>query len=227
MDLTGSELNSFVKEQQDEWSSRRKTKKARGRREKERERPREREVKYQHKSCSNGYCTRVAKQRYRRCWLWRKISTKIHLLIFEADDENQFLKEQIFVEGYVAWKSSFGWLRLALVWPSQDCQQSNGDHSNAYSTGNTVNVAYVTRQVEALWEEDDVPKSNSTILQAFTVKKIQLERGAREETGRFKDVKRCVATGDRTRVSGIISVVWMPWERELSDSSCNQDIKPV
>ena len=32
---------------------------------------------------------------------------------------------------------------------------------------------------------------------------IQLESGAREETGRLRDVKRCVATGDRTRVSGI------------------------
>ena len=32
---------------------------------------------------------------------------------------------------------------------------------------------------------------------------IQLESGAREETGRFRDVKRCVATEDRTRVSGI------------------------
>ena len=32
---------------------------------------------------------------------------------------------------------------------------------------------------------------------------IQLESGAREETGRFRDVKRCVATGDWTRVSGI------------------------
>ena len=31
---------------------------------------------------------------------------------------------------------------------------------------------------------------------------IQLESGARKETGRFRDVKRCVATGDRTRVSG-------------------------
>ena len=31
---------------------------------------------------------------------------------------------------------------------------------------------------------------------------IQLESGAREGTGRFRDVKRCVATGDRTRVSG-------------------------
>ena len=32
---------------------------------------------------------------------------------------------------------------------------------------------------------------------------IRLESGAREETGRFRDVKRCVATGDRTRVSGL------------------------
>ena len=32
-----------------------------------------------------------------------------------------------------------------------------------------VNVACVTRQVEALWELDDMPKSNSTILQAFTI----------------------------------------------------------
>ena len=32
---------------------------------------------------------------------------------------------------------------------------------------------------------------------------IRLESGAREETGRFRDVKRCVATEDRTRVSGI------------------------
>ena len=32
---------------------------------------------------------------------------------------------------------------------------------------------------------------------------IRLESGAREETGRFGDVKRCVATEDRTRVSGI------------------------
>ena len=31
---------------------------------------------------------------------------------------------------------------------------------------------------------------------------IRLESRAREETGRFRDVKRCVATGDRTRVSG-------------------------
>ena len=31
----------------------------------------------------------------------------------------------------------------------------------------------------------------------------RLESGAREETGRFRDVKRCVATEDRTRVSGI------------------------
>ena len=32
---------------------------------------------------------------------------------------------------------------------------------------------------------------------------IQLESWAREDTGRFRDVKRCVATWDRTRVSGI------------------------
>ena len=32
---------------------------------------------------------------------------------------------------------------------------------------------------------------------------IRLKSGAREETGRFRDVKRCVATEDRTRVSGI------------------------
>ena len=32
---------------------------------------------------------------------------------------------------------------------------------------------------------------------------FELESGAREETGRFRDVKRCVATGDRTQVSGI------------------------
>ena len=37
---------------------------------------------------------------------------------------------------------------------------------------------------------------------AGTVTGIQLESGTREETGRFRDVKRCVATGDRTRVSG-------------------------
>ena len=39
--------------------------------------------------------------------------------------------------------------------------------------------------------------------QRIFVTGIQLESGAREETGRFRDVKRCVATGDRTRVSGI------------------------
>ena len=39
-------------------------------------------------------------------------------------------------------------------------------------------------------------------LQAVSVTGIQLQSGAREETGRFRDVKRCVATGDRTRVSG-------------------------
>ena len=38
------------------------------------------------------------------------------------------------------------------------------------------------------------PKRNTT-----TVTGIQLEPGAREETGRFRDVKRCVATEDRTR----------------------------
>ena len=37
----------------------------------------------------------------------------------------------------------------------------------------------------------------------LTVTGIRLESGAREETGRFRDVKRCVATEDRTRVSGI------------------------
>ena len=36
----------------------------------------------------------------------------------------------------------------------------------------------------------------------LSVTGIQLESGAREETGRFRDVIRCVATGDRTRVSG-------------------------
>ena len=37
----------------------------------------------------------------------------------------------------------------------------------------------------------------------YSVTGIRLESGAREETGRFRDVKRCVATGDRTRISGI------------------------
>ena len=32
----------------------------------------------------------------------------------------------------------------------------------------------------------------------LSVTGIQVESGAREETGRFKDVKTCVATGDRT-----------------------------
>ena len=36
-----------------------------------------------------------------------------------------------------------------------------------------------------------------------TVTGTQLESRAREETGRFRDIKRCVATWDRTRVSGI------------------------
>ena len=38
---------------------------------------------------------------------------------------------------------------------------------------------------------------------ATSVMGIQLESGAREETGRFRDVKTCVATGYRTWVSGI------------------------
>ena len=38
---------------------------------------------------------------------------------------------------------------------------------------------------------------------ATSVTGIQLESGARKETGRFRDVKRWVATGDRTRVSGL------------------------
>ena len=42
-------------------------------------------------------------------------------------------------------------------------------------------------------------KKHSTI----SVTEIRLESGAREETGRFRDVKRCVATEDRTRVSGM------------------------
>ena len=46
-------------------------------------------------------------------------------------------------------------------------------------------------------EEPEEPSS------ATSVTGIQLESGAREETERFRDVKRCVATGDRTRVSGI------------------------
>ena len=37
---------------------------------------------------------------------------------------------------------------------------------------------------------------------ATSVTGVDLESGAREETGRFRDVKRCVATGDRNRVSG-------------------------
>ena len=37
---------------------------------------------------------------------------------------------------------------------------------------------------------------------ATSVTGFQVESGAREETGRFRDVKRFVATGDRTRVSG-------------------------
>ena len=35
------------------------------------------------------------------------------------------------------------------------------------------------------------------------VKGFQLDSGGREKTGRFRDVRRCVATGDRTRVTGI------------------------
>ena len=92
---------------------------------------------------------------------------KIHLLI-GADYVNQFLKEQIVVEGEVAWKSSFGWVLSGPV-KTTDCQKINDDQSNAYSTGNTVNVAYVTRQVEALWELDDIPNSNQTILPAFPI----------------------------------------------------------
>ena len=32
---------------------------------------------------------------------------------------------------------------------------------------------------------------------------LELESGAIEETGRFRDVNRCVAIGNRSRVSGI------------------------
>ena len=42
----------------------------------------------------------------------------------------------------------------------------------------------------------------STPSSATSVTGIQLESGAREETGKFRDVKRCVATGDRTRGAG-------------------------
>ena len=38
---------------------------------------------------------------------------------------------------------------------------------------------------------------------AFNVTGIRLESGAGEETGRFRDIKRCVATENRTRISGI------------------------
>ena len=38
-----------------------------------------------------------------------------------------------------------------------------------------------------------------------------MESGAREETGRFRDVKRCVATEDRTRVSGIALMHVTSW----------------
>ena len=46
-------------------------------------------------------------------------------------------------------------------------------------------------------------KLTKTLSNTHAVKGIQLESGAREETGRLRDVKRCVATGNRTRVSGI------------------------
>ena len=49
----------------------------------------------------------------------------------------------------------------------------------------------------------DVKVIRTTNGMATSVTGIQLESGAREETGRFRDVKRCVATEDRTRVSGI------------------------
>ena len=38
---------------------------------------------------------------------------------------------------------------------------------------------------------------------ATSVTGFQVDSWAREATGRFRDAKRCVATGDRTRVSGI------------------------
>ena len=49
------------------------------------------------------------------------------------------------------------------------------------------------------------PARGSKPSSATSVTGIQLESGAREETGRFRDVKRCVATGDRTKawISGI------------------------
>ena len=40
---------------------------------------------------------------------------------------------------------------------------------------------------------------------------IQVESGAREEIGRFTDVNRCVATGDRTRVSKLSNLLHNRW----------------
>ena len=55
---------------------------------------------------------------------------------------------------------------------------------------------------------------------ATSVTGIQLESRAREETGRFRDVKRCVATGDGTRVSS-------PRKCDIWVSSCATSCAPV
>ena len=49
---------------------------------------------------------------------------------------------------------------------------------------------------------------------------IQLESGAREETGRFRDVKRCVTTGDRTGSQELAScaITARPPQRDTAGS---------
>ena len=53
------------------------------------------------------------------------------------------------------------------------------------------------------WMKEKPNCSPESLCKRIDVMGIQLESGAREETGRFRDVKRCVATEDRTWVSGI------------------------
>ena len=84
-----------------------------------------------------------------------------------ADYANQFLKEQRFVDGEVAWLSSFDWLLSGLCMMETAKQDA--------SVVNEVKVAFVQNEIESLWEMEE-PHIHDN-LPAYPLKKCDYTYG--------------------------------------------------
>ena len=104
------------------------------------------------------------------------------------------------------------WYRAAVVqrlWRRRPIPETRVRSSVATHLLASLNLPVSSLAPDSNWipvtlvAEDGLEARASKPSSATSLTGIQLESGAREETGRFRDAKRCVATEDRTPVSGI------------------------